>query len=395
MSESVNIPLALLRDERLSLSDVKVYAALTQLAGDREECSPTREDVRQVSGVQRISRHTQNLFRGGHIRIAKSGDGNRNTYLLTARAEGNKMHEGTVGAFGGEFAEYSTGVHSKKTQRTYRTALREFVRIVGDLPLRSIGIREIERFLSTKKAEASSWTARKYYIALASAFEKAVQWNYLAENPFRKVRKPKTPELLPAYFTENDFRVFLSVVEDRGFRELCITALLTGVRLGELLALRWNDIDFVGRLILVRNSDTFTTKTRKNRTIPMNNDLCRLLGQRKESVRVESDFVFHTAKAGPLKPGTVSGRFKSYVRAAGLDDKLHFHSLRHSFASALVASGVSLFAVQKLLGHTTSKTTEIYSHLLPQQLHAEVGRIGGKFVLFRDADHDEGTPRSN
>ncbi|MGH2568201.1 MAG: tyrosine-type recombinase/integrase [Bacteroidota bacterium] len=288
-----------------------------------------------------------------------------------------KLRRIFLSVFMKEFSDFASGTYTQKTASTYRTAFQEFLRIVGDLPLRSIGIREIERFLSTKKAEASSWTARKYYIALRSAFEKAVQWNYLTENPFRKVPKPKTPEILPAFFTENEFRLFLSTVEDRDFRELCITALLTGVRLGELLALLWSDVDLTRRLILVRNSDSFTTKTGKNRTIPMNDELYRLLRLRKENLRIESEFVFHKAKGRPLKPGTVSGRFKKHVRAAGLNDKLHFHSLRHSFASALVASGVSLFAVQKLLGHTTSKTTEIYSHLLPQQLHEEVERIRG------------------
>jgi site-specific recombinase XerD len=115
-----------------------------------------------------------------------------------------------------------------------------------------------------------------------------------------------------------------------------------------------------------------------------------LLEQRKENVRVESSLVFHAPGGGPLKPGTVSAKFKRYVRAACLNDKLHFHSLRHSFATALVASGVSLFAVQKLLGHTTSKTTEIYSHLQPQQLHEEVSRIRG-FAVLTSGGRDEGT----
>jgi integrase len=301
-----------------------------------------------------------------------------------------KLRQVSLSAFVKEYSEFATGALTFKTHSTYLTALREFIRIVGDLPLRSVGVREIERFLGTKKAEASVWTARKYYIALRAIFQKAVQWNYLLENPFSKVSKPKTPELLPAYFTENDFRLLLSVVEDKDFRELCITALLTGMRQGELLALRWEDVDFGAKVIRVRNSETFITKTKKNRVIPMSEELCRLLEQRKENVRVESSLVFHAPGGGPLKPGTVSAKFKRYVRAACLNDKLHFHSLRHSFATALVASGVSLFAVQKLLGHTTSKTTEIYSHLQPQQLHEEVSRIRG-FAVLTSGGRDEGT----
>ncbi len=273
-----------------------------------------------------------------------------------------------------QFLEYSSGVHSPKTQRTNSTAFKEFLRVEGNRPLHSIGIREIEHFLSVKKKEASEWTARKYYGSLASAFEKAVQWNYLEENPFRKVSKPKGREMLPVFFTESDFRLLLSAVADRDFQELCITALLTGLRLSELLSLRWNDIDFTSKVILVRNTETFTTKTRKNRIVPMSEELFRLLRERKENVRNECDTVFHNRYGGKLLETTISHYFKRYVRSAGLNDKLHFHSLRHSFASALVISGVSLYAVQKLLGHSTSKTTEIYSHLLPQQLHYEINK---------------------
>jgi site-specific recombinase XerD len=273
-----------------------------------------------------------------------------------------------------QFKEYSSGVHSLKTQKTNTTAFKEFLRVEGNKPLHSIGIREIEHFLSKKKQEASEWTARKYYGSLASAFEKAVQWNYLEENPFRKISKPKGREIIPVFFTESDFRLLLSVIEDRDFKELCITALLSGLRLGELLALRWNDIDFTSKVILVRNSETFTTKTRKNRIVPMSEELVRVLGERKERIRFECEIVFHNKYGGKLLETTVSHYFKLYVVDAGINGKLHFHSLRHSFASALVMSGVSLYAVQKLLGHTTSKTTEIYSHLLPQQLHFEVNR---------------------
>ena len=96
-----------------------------------------------------------------------------------------------------------------------------------------IGIREIEHFLSVKKAEASDSTARKYYnTALASAFEKAIDWNFLSVNPFRKVAKPKGNETYPLFFSRTEFEHLLSFITDKDFRELCIFALLTGTRLG-------------------------------------------------------------------------------------------------------------------------------------------------------------------
>jgi integrase/recombinase XerD len=331
--------------------------------------------------VKRVSRYTQNLLRCGHVRIEKAGDRNKNTYAILTGDEMNKPQQVTLEEFKKEFLEYSSGVHSKKTIRTHRTAFREFLRVEGNKPLHSIGIREIEHFLSVKKREASEWTARKYYGSLASAFEKAVQWELIKVNPFRKVKKPKPPEVMPLFFSGDEFNTLLSGVQSRDFRELCITALLTGLRLGELLSLRWTEIDFTSKVIQVKNSETFTTKSKKNRTVPMSEELFRLLRERKENVRNECAFVFHNEKGKPLKEQTVSQQFKKCVRSAGLNDKLHFHSIRHSFATHLVKKSVPLFAIQKLLGHSTSKTTEIYSHLLPQQLHREVNVLAGVFNL--------------
>jgi integrase len=140
-----------------------------------------------------------------------------------------------------------------------------------------------------------------------------------------------------------DFRLLLSVIEEKDFRELCITGLLTGLRLSELINLHWSDFDFASKLILIRNTETFTTKDTKERIVPMSDELYRLLKDRKEAIRFECEVVFHNKNGGELLYTSVSQKFKKYVRRAGLNDKLHFHSLRHSFASALVSSGVSLY----------------------------------------------------
>jgi integrase/recombinase XerD len=328
-----------------------------------------------------VSRYTQNLSRYGYIGIEKSGDGNRNTYTLLTGEEANKKDRVNLEEYKKEYLEYSKGVHSWKTYRTHRTAFREFIRVEGNKQLLSIGIREIEHFLSVKKREASEWTARKYYGSLAASFEKAVQWEYLKINPFRKVKKPKPPETLPLFFSEEDFSKLILCIEDADFRELCHTAIHTGPRLNELLAARWKDIDFTLKTIQIRNSETFTTKSRKNRVIPLDEEIYKMLKDRKDNIRNESDFVFHDRKGRQLKESTVSQKFKRYVRHAQLNDKLHFHSLRHSFATHLVKKGVSLFAVQKLLGHSDSKTTAVYSHLQPEQLRQEVNVLAGIFKI--------------
>ncbi|MBN1396851.1 MAG: site-specific integrase [Bacteroidetes bacterium] len=274
-----------------------------------------------------------------------------------------------------EFVEYSKGVHSIKTQKTNLTAFKEFLRIEGDMSLHSFGIKEIEHFLGIKKREASEWTARKYYGCLAAAFEKAVQWDYIEENPFRRVKKPKGREIIPAFFTKGDFSLFLSVIDKQEFKDLCITALLSGLRLAELISLRWIDIDFTTKVIVVCNSDSFTTKSRKNRVVPLNEELFKLLKEREERKEKGFSTVFCNQYGEKLKEHTISHQFKKYLRKAGLNEKLHFHSLRHSFASWLAQNGTSIYVIKDLLGHSDVKTTQIYSHLQPENLHVEVNKI--------------------
>jgi hypothetical protein len=260
MFDCVNIPVALLKDNRLSLSDLKVYAGLVLLSGECKKFSPTRDEIQRVSNVQRVSRYTQNLSNYGHIQIEKGSNGNRNIYTLICGDEMNKSEQIYLQDFKNEFLEYSLGVHSRKTHKTHRTAFQEFIRVEGNKPLGLIGVREIEHFLSVKKREASEWTARKYYGSLAAAFQKAVHWEHIKVNPFKKVKKPKPPELFPLYFSEKEFNSMLSVMYEKDFKELCVAALLSGLRLRELLSLRWKDVDSASKIILVGNSETFATK---------------------------------------------------------------------------------------------------------------------------------------
>ena len=103
----------------------------------------------------------------------------------------------------------------------------------------------------------------------------------------------------------------------------------------------------------------------------MNSTVLELLECRAHS----SEYVFTGKRGEKLNGNFVRAKLKAAVRDCELDPKLHFHSLRHTFASWLVQDGVSLYEVQKLLGHTDMKVTQIYSHLQPEQLHDTVNRI--------------------
>jgi integrase len=275
--------------------------------------------------------------------------------------------------FAEEFQVYSQTVHSPATQNLVSLTFREFTKVIGNLPIQKVGVREIETFLSVKQTEASVWTSRKYYGVLASAFAVAVRWKYIATNPFREVDKPKGKESLPIYFSKEDFKRFINAIQNIDDRELYLAGVLTGMRQGELASLSWSsDIDFVRRVILVQNKIDFTTKSRRNRVIPMNSQLWNILALRKE--RTTCDLVFHK-KGSRLTKDEISKTFKKYIRKLKCDDRLHFHSLRHTAATWMVQEGVPIFEVQKLLGHTSITVTQIYAHLATSQLHSAVEKL--------------------
>lgn len=276
-----------------------------------------------------------------------------------------------------EFLSYSAGVHTEATQKHFRTAANEFMRHLGNPKLREVSVRDIERFIAVKQTEASRWTARRIYIAVASMFQKAVEWGYLNENAFRKIKRPTPPEKRPIFFTRDELKALLASLRDPQLKILVQTGVFTGMRLGELLSLTWEDMDFETLEIHVQNKNGFVTKSKKETTLPLHPDLKKLLEALKKKAR--SQWVF--PREGTLRWGVsqMSIRFKSALKKSPLEDKrikeLLFHSLRHTFATMLLQKGVAIYTVSRLLGHSSVKTTEFYSHAVPNNFRQDVEKL--------------------
>jgi site-specific recombinase XerD len=134
--------------------------------------------------------------------------------------------------------------------------------------------------------------------------------------------------------------------------------------------MQWNWVNFNNHSITVKCSNNFTTKSKKERLIPLTDNLIMLLHDRFSCIKDSSsgEYVFTRIRGIKLYHSFISKKFKKAVRLAGLDEKIHFHTLRHSFASLLVQRGVSLYVVKELLGHEDLTTTQIYSHLKKENL---------------------------
>ena len=210
---------------------------------------------------------------------------------------------------------------------------------------------------------------------IKAALNVAIRWELLDKNPFKLVKWAIVNEMTRPSFTKDEFRTLLSSIDEVWFREVVIFAAMTGMRRGEIVDLRWIDVNLEKRTTRIQRSPTLRTKQGKTKVLPMNDVVFHLLESKKLAKESEIDFVF-TLNGGKIYEDWIGHRFRECLKRVNLDQKgLRFHSLRHNFASWLVQDGVSLYEVQKLLGHSSTKVTEVYLHLQPEMRHDTVNRI--------------------
>jgi len=208
-----------------------------------------------------------------------------------------------------------------------------------------------------KEAGRSDVTINRELAFLKNLFTMAVKWGKASENPVSHVRFFREDNGRTRFLTEEEEARLMSACS-LSLRPLVITGLHTGFRKSELLALRWEHVDFRHHLITV---EAAYAKNGETRSIPMTATLTETLralkGEAKPSAPV---FLAHTGT--PYQH--IAKVFGAACRRAGLTD-VTFHDLRHTFASRLVMAGVDLPTVQALLGHKTIAMTMRYTHLAP------------------------------
>ena len=274
-----------------------------------------------------------------------------------------------LSGFQHEYLKYISGSKSKHYLRSIQLSFSQLLSFCRDMYLQNLTTKDLDKFITSTFARAPK-AAALYYRTLKAAFSKAVIWNYLSENPLKKIKAPKVAKQFPVFISETELKLIIGNTSKQFLKDLFFTAFYTGMRLGELLNMKCDWIDFEQNIIKVKCSESFTTKSKKERIIPICSTLRILLTKQfPKVINLEKyNFVFTRIQNIKLNENFVSKQFKKSVRATGLDDRIHFHTLRHSFASLLVQRGVSLYVVKELLGHEDLSTTQIYSHLQQENL---------------------------
>jgi integrase len=315
-----------------------------------------------------------NLPKGERMRVRKRSpvdtrrgteDYERQVRTLVLSTSMPSSQERRLNDFAVEFLTTYAAANNKPSE----IASKEMILRVHLLPemgaraLGAIGPAEIERYKATKlKAELSPKSINNHLTVLRKLLVTAQEWGLVAQVPRIKRMKVAVPEFDFFTFEESDRLIAAS---EEHWRPMLLTALKAGLRLGELLALRWDDVDLVSSRIVIRRSywkgRLTTPKSGKPREVPMSPMLREAL---KRARHLKGELVFSDQDGAPLAKGETKWPLWRACQRAGLR-RVGWHVLRHTFASHLVMRGAPLKAVQELLGHADIGTTMRYSHLAP------------------------------
>lgn len=307
----------------------------------------------------------------GHRRREKIGDKKLAETVLAKRkveiAEGRYLDKReiprtTFREMARLYMEWSRA--NKRSWTRDRTSLTVLLEEFGSVRLASITTEAVERYQSKRLKVRKPATVNREIACLKHLFTKALAWDRTTVNPAKPVRLLPERNTKLRYLSREEHETLIAECSDH-IRPMVVLALHTGMRRGEILGLRWDEVDLENDLLLLAN-----TKSGQRREIPLNITAREVLARQPQHIR--SPWVF--CKPDGTRRGSVQDAFRNACNRAGLNDVV-FHTLRHTFASRLAMSGVSLITLKELLGHSTLSMVMRYAHLSPEHSRAAVAML--------------------
>ena len=246
------------------------------------------------------------------------------------------------------------------------TALASWADANGHDLLR-LGAEDVRAFVAAEHRRGlSPKSLQRRLSAVRSFYRWLLKNGRIAASPAAAIRAPKAPRKLPQVLDPDEAKVLVEVPTDvpLGLRDRALLELFysSGLRLSELCALRWRDLDLDDGLVTVLG------KGNKQRSVPVGSHARNALTAWRADTGAGNDAPVFPGRHGPITPRAVQLRLRQLAQRQGLFKRVHPHLLRHSFASHVLESSGDLRGVQELLGHADIATTQIYTHLDYQHL---------------------------
>ena len=285
------------------------------------------------------------------------------------------------------------------SHQTYKGYIENHIKPnIGDIPLEKLTTLDLQRLYKTLLANGrvdrleskgqpkglSPKTVRNIHQILSSALKLAQEQRIILTNPAEGCALPKVEHREMKTLPVEQLQSFLREAKDSGVFELYYLELATGLRRGELLGLKWEDIDLehgdlrVRRQIARINGKVVEAPLKtKNayRTLPLAEDTISILEEQKKKVG-SSPWVFPSATGGPISPDSVLHMLHRVLKRAGLPE-VRFHDLRHTFATLALQNGVDIKTVSGMLGHFSAGfTLDTYAHVTTSAQKAAANTMG-------------------
>ena len=268
---------------------------------------------------------------------------------------------------------------------------------IGGIPLADLTSLDLQRFYkhlldggrvdrieAKKKPKGlAPKTVRNIHQMIGSAYNLAMEQKLVSKNPTQGCALPKVEHKEMKTLTADQLSAFFQEARDSGVYELYYLDLATGLRRGELLGLKWTDVDLdrgvlkIQRAISRQNGKVVEAPLKtKNayRTLPLSADAISVLKMQKCKVN-SSEWVFPSPTGGPMSPDSVLHMLQRVLKRAGLP-RIRFHDLRHTFATLALENGMDVKTLSAMLGHVSAVTTlDIYTHITGDMQRAAAASI--------------------
>lgn len=271
---------------------------------------------------------------------------------------------------------------STLTQYVYAlTCLKD---VVGDKYISSLTVGDMEEFKSVRVANTKPNSVNILLRGIKTTLNRAIEWELIDANPMMKVKLYKIPKLSPKFFTKEEFAHLLATVRGHASRkvdkeqliDLFTFAVNTGLRLSEITHLRWFGVDFPARQFTIANTWNFETKSGKQRTLPMTETVYQILQRQLARRYKDTTYVFQKPGGYPYTKDYLTHKFTEFRKDAKLPRVFTFHSMRHTFISWSLMSGIDIFTVKEFAGHSDTHLIDlVYGHLTDRHKVAEINKL--------------------
>ena len=282
-----------------------------------------------------------------------------------------------------------------QTADTYQSFIvNRIIPSIGYVSLSALSPIHLQSYVNKLKEEGlASSTIKKIYNIIKGSLDYAVNMELLPSNPIKKIQLPKDKKKEMSVWDVPEIKAFLTVAKKDRLYIAFHLAITTGMRRGEILGIRWKDIDFDRGVLYVRQTLSkdgkqflVGAKTESGvRSIKLSNESLTTLVTHKVSISkdklksgpnyLDHDLVVCTSKGTPVNPNNLKRSYCKLLKEAEVPE-IRFHDLRHTHATMLLAQGISAKVISERLGHSNIKTTlDIYSHVLPNMQEEAANQI--------------------